>query len=159
VVVNWFSSYVFRADWFASRWWTHVTVPVTTTVNVGSGGGRSIDWGIPIYETQMPNLFDAQEDKSDLSLQEIEFHVPDFFENWNPRPKPQPVRREPVMPKRKRVRHLDAKASASIRKVSSGGECSVCKFPTRLRDIYGDMEVLSVYCVTRESGRTIRHLG
>jgi hypothetical protein len=162
--VNWFSSYTFKANWFASRWWTHVTVPVTVTVTGAGGGGRYVDWGIPIFETKMCNLFEGQDDHGPLQLQQVEFDCRELFDEWNPRPKAPPEVMRPIKPvaKRKQIRHLDSMPSRTIRRLDRGtkSECSLCRFPAMLQDLYGDMEVVSVFCTSRDrTGRTVRHLG
>jgi len=161
--MNWFSSNIFKQNWFASRWWTNVTVPVVTTISGSGGGGARLD--VRMYEVELPNLFNGTQIGRDMPKMDIDFWAPDIFEN--PTPPPINPMRKPVSPKpailrgkpfARRVRHLDSK----ITKVPAGktSECALCAAEYPTRDVYGPMRVLAVYCKGLDRrNRLVRHLG
>lgn len=183
--MNWWSSNVFKSDWFASRWFTYVTIPVVPPMGMGGIGGIGAYGGLmpvpKLYRVNLPHLFGGarkkRHGKAGVPVTTTTFSVGDIFDTSASarRSRRRRHRRRRTRPGRTSlgVSGLrDTLGGFSARNLDSGrqmraaphGRVSECAcrriVPFEMRDAFGDFTVLGSYCVTRdEAGRAIRHLG
>jgi hypothetical protein len=172
--MNWFASNIFKADWFAARWFTNVTTPVIPPFSAGGTGSGSA-WYPRIYCVKMPGIFSGCVPGQSVPMVTDTLWVEDIFSSpSHPNAPPQRGPRRKVRSKRgrglrsvnseappERVRNLDSATTLRSLRPGRATECSCAKYPLRMQDRYGAFDVLAIYCNRRdESGRVVvRHLG
>lgn len=157
---NWFASYQFKPDWFASFWFAKAFVPSRITPAGGGGGGQLFREHCVV----MPNLFEGLDPESPDQMTPVidcSFWAGDLFDFDGSFKAPKAQRPKPPAVPRNRIRSLEPVYPFPRALPGRVSECALCKFPQPMRDRFGPITVLHVYCLSRSesTGELIRHLG
>lgn len=173
--MNWFASNIFKSQWFAAQWFSAVTVPVVAPIAMGTGGVGS--WGSirrpRLIQVNLPGLFAGSSRRSNstpITTRTFQgnkgmFSTPKGGRSRRGRQgtgatRPTTsVNMSGVDARPIAVRHLDHHEGLRTPVPGRQTECSCSRYPVRMRDAYGEFEVIRAYCNIRRGERVVRHLG